>query len=190
MTTFEQQKQHQLSKGDMSKKGFIDEEIKFLVEKLNKMPEFYTTSSCAGRALLLEKKSAKKFDIDWIYSDHGGANLKKIKKVLENPPKNPVWLKQESAILHICCKDEAIAAKLLVVCKHSGFKHSGILSLGKRIIVQVLSSESLETIIADKGEVLVDDNYIKILVGEANKKMKQNKERIKRLYDNVLEKFG
>tara|TARA_Y100000310_G_C20702985_1_gene831819 strand:+ start:5847 stop:6416 length:570 start_codon:yes stop_codon:yes gene_type:complete len=188
--TFEEQKQHQLQKKDQSLQGEIDKEILFLVNKLNELPMFYTTSSCAGRTLLLSRTSDKKFDVKWIYKDHKEANLKKIKKALENPPNNPVWLKQESAIVHICCKNLETAEKLLIICKHTGFKFSGILSVGKRIIVEVMSSENIETLVADKETLLISKEYLTRMVEECNKKMKRNKARIQRFHDGVVEEFA
>tara|TARA_Y100000310_G_scaffold325725_1_gene389622 strand:- start:1902 stop:2474 length:573 start_codon:yes stop_codon:yes gene_type:complete len=184
---FDQKKAHQLSKKDMSKKGFIDKEIKPLVDQINNMKNLYTTSSCAGRTLLLEKKSDKKFDIAWIYCDHNQASLKKIKEILKNPPKSPVWIKQEPAIIHICCRDLKVAEKLLVICKHTGFKYSGIISIGKRITIEVLSSENLETIISENNTLLVSQDYLKRIVKECNAKMKRNKQRLERFSLGIKE---
>jgi|TARA_B100002003_G_C14128653_1_gene542869 tRNA wybutosine-synthesizing protein 3 len=187
--SFEEQKKVQLEKKDASIQGEIDIEIRYLVDKLNEYPFFYTTSSCAGRTLLLSKKSDKKFNIQWIYKDHKEANLKKIQETLKELPDNPVWIKQESAILHICCKDMETAERLLVICKNTGFKFSGILSTKKRIIVQVMSSENLETIVADKKQLLISEEYLIRLVDECNKRMERNISRIKRLHDGIVEEF-
>ncbi len=182
MEPFDEQKQRQLAKDDLSKKGAIDEGIRPLVELINSLKNYYTTSSCAGRTVLLVKKSEKKFDTSWLYIDHQGADAEKIKDLLSQPPKHPVWLKQESAIVHLCCRNLKAAEKILIICKESGFKHSGILSLGKRIIVQVLSSENIETIVAAQGKLLVSEEYLQVLVDECNKKMERNRQRLQRLY--------
>lgn len=43
-----------LSKADLSRKGSVDEDAAEVVELLNSREEFFTTSSCAGRILLLD----------------------------------------------------------------------------------------------------------------------------------------
>ena len=51
---FEQQKKTVLSKLDKSKKGSIDKGILKLVNTINKNSNYYTTSTCSGRIILLE----------------------------------------------------------------------------------------------------------------------------------------
>ncbi|MBU4242426.1 MAG: hypothetical protein KKF52_04295, partial [Nanoarchaeota archaeon] len=41
---------------DKSPQGHIDEDIKPLLEKINKHKEYETTSSCSGRIVLLENQ--------------------------------------------------------------------------------------------------------------------------------------
>ncbi|MBW2966012.1 hypothetical protein KY342_02835, partial [Candidatus Woesearchaeota archaeon] len=50
---FENQKKTFLKKIDKSKKGGIDKEIIPLVNKINNSRNYYTTSSCSGRIVLL-----------------------------------------------------------------------------------------------------------------------------------------
>ena len=51
---FQQQKTKQLSKSDKSNIGKWDSKIKCLCNKINKKRDYYTTSSCAGRVVLLK----------------------------------------------------------------------------------------------------------------------------------------
>nr|BAG57557.1 unnamed protein product [Homo sapiens] len=44
-----------LSKADLSRKGSVDEDVVELVQFLNMRDQFFTTSSCAGRILLLDR---------------------------------------------------------------------------------------------------------------------------------------
>lgn len=47
-------KAQSLIKADLSRKGSVDEDAVEVVELLNSREEFFTTSSCAGRILLLD----------------------------------------------------------------------------------------------------------------------------------------
>lgn len=51
---FKRWKAQCLSKADLSRKGSVDEDVIELVQLLNAREQFFTTSSCAGRILLLD----------------------------------------------------------------------------------------------------------------------------------------
>ncbi len=53
MKSFVQQKKSTLSKLDKSSKGDWDKKIVNLCEKINSLENFYTTSSCSGRIVLI-----------------------------------------------------------------------------------------------------------------------------------------
>ena len=81
---FAKEKSDFLKKKDKSKKGSIDKDIIGIVNLINSKKDFYTTSSCAGRIVLLEMKSRKKNDCNWIFSKHDKVNLKEIIDTLKN----------------------------------------------------------------------------------------------------------
>ena len=49
-------------------------------------------------------------------------------------------------------------------------------------MVEIIGTESMETIIAKKGKLLVTDDYLKLLLDEANKKLKRNCKKLEELY--------
>lgn len=179
---FEKEKKDFLIKKDKSKKGIIDKEIKNLIDYINSLDNYYTTSSCSGRILLLVKKSDKKQDASFLFSSHSKVNFIQIKNKLKKISKYPIYFKQEPAIFHVCCKTIEDAQKLVDIARFVGFKRTGIQSTRKKINVEIGSSEIIDAIIAENGKLLVTDDYLKILVREANKKLKKNKEKIKRFY--------
>jgi len=175
--TFENQKKVFLEKLDKSKKGQIDKEIIPLVKKINKNPNYYTTSSCSGRIVLItkDKKPAK-----WLFISHSKVSLNQIKKVKVTD----AYFKQEPFIIHIACKTLEHAQKLLNIAREVGFKRSGIQSIRKNII-EITETEHLNTPIAEKGNILIDDTYLKILIKEANNKLKQTRAKIKRFQKKI-----
>ena len=52
--TFSQWKKQCLNKLDVSKKGSVDEDIAHVVSLLNSCEEYFTTSSCSGRVILID----------------------------------------------------------------------------------------------------------------------------------------
>ena len=184
--TFETNKKTFLLKLDKSKKGSIDKNIKPLINKINKSPNYYTTSSCSGRIVLISKSSERKQDAEWLLVSHTPINFKQVKKALCCLPKTAVWFRFEPLILHVTSRTLEDAQQLLSIAKDIGFKRSGIQSTKRKITLEIASTEIIDTIIADKGSLLVTDDYLKILIKQANKKLKRNNDRIKKFYNLFL----
>jgi tRNA wybutosine-synthesizing protein 3 len=183
---FLQRKQAVLSKSDKSSIGKWDEKIKSLCDKINSDDNFYTTSSCSGRVVLMveqEKKSPDLFlevshDIisyDWI--------KKSLKKISDDKKfKNKlIKFKLEQPILHIICRDLTSASEILDKALHIGFRRSGINSVGKRILLELNSTERLEFPIIQNGKVLVDEDFLKLIVQLSNEKLETGWRKIERL---------
>ncbi|XP_017387158.1 tRNA wybutosine-synthesizing protein 3 homolog isoform X3 [Cebus imitator] len=157
-----------LSKADLSRKGSVDEDVVELVQFLNMRDEFFTTSSCAGRILLLD----------------GIVALKKAN--------GDATLKFEPFVLHVQCRQLQDAQILHSVAIDSGFRNSGI-TVGKRgkTMLAVRSTHGLEVPLSHKGKLMVTEEYIDFLLNVANQKMEENKKRIERFYNclqHVLER--
>ncbi len=183
---FEKEKKGCLNKIDRSKKGSIDKKIKELVDLINSLKDYYTTSSCSGRILLIKRpKSGKKCDVDFLLASHNNVSFKEIKSCLKNIPKQDLWFRQESMILHVACRTIENAQKILDLSTLTGFKHSGIITTRKKIIVEIIGSEQFDTIIAKHGRVFANDDHLSLLVDEANKKLEINNRKIKKFYNLV-----
>lgn len=173
---FQAEKEKILSKVDMSKKGYVDDEIKDIVDEINGKEDYCTTSSCAGRITLLERKSSKKIDAKWLYSSHSPVEFQDIRKYFKS--KSDVWLMQESCIIHVFCRTLEAAELLLRACREAGFKRSGIIALKNKIMIESMGNEKVETIVMKNGKLLADDDFLKILIEESNLRMKKNREKM------------
>jgi len=187
--SFDKEKKEFLGKKDKSIKGSIDIKIKSLVDKINSLDDFFTTSSCSGRIILLVRHSSGRKDKSgWIFTSHKKASFEEMKKYLINLPTDDVWFKMEAAILHVACKDIEKAKKFLNLARDTGFRRSGIISLGKnRISMELISTENIDTIVGRGGKLLIDDSYLKELIKEGNKKLEKSWEKIKKLLSKINE---
>ncbi len=233
---FAKEKSDFLKKKDKSKKGSIDKDIVGIVNLINSKKAYYTTSSCAGRIVLLEMKSKKKNECDWIFTKHDKVKFNEIdntlnnyfnktkSKILELPldastneetcfesmpnyrnklarssvmaekrdralnlqsrsnnsritkNKNRIWFKQQPLILHVACRNLDAANKLLEISRKI-FRRAGIIGITKRkVMIELIGDERIETIIADK-DFVADDNYIKQLIKYANENFMNNKKK-------------
>jgi tRNA wybutosine-synthesizing protein 3 len=181
---FSEQKKKTLSKADKSKKGEIDSDILDIVNYINSKENFYTTSSCSGRIVVLSKKTGKKYDCDWLFTSHSQIGFEELKPIIAKPSEYKIWFREEPMILHVCCKSLADANHLLKIAK-TVYKRAGIISTDKRIIVEIIGSEFMDTIISKDGTMLVSEDYVKVLIEEANLKLASNKAGLKRFYDTL-----
>ena len=179
--SFTQRKMEVLKKLDKSSKGDWDKPILKLCEKINKLENCYTTSSCSGRVLLMvdqEKKAKGLFN--WVC--HKKFTLKELTKEIEKLPKNkPIKFKQDPCILHIACRTIKDAQTLYDKAKNIGWKRSGLISFDKRIVLEINSTEKLEFPIMQKSKPLVDNNFLKAIAKDSNAKLKRGWLKIKKL---------
>lgn len=83
MNKFQQRKKNTLSKEDKSFIGKWDEKIAPLCKKINSFENYYTTSSCSGRILLMIDAEKKGKDL-FIFVSHKKISFKQLKEELEN----------------------------------------------------------------------------------------------------------
>lgn len=179
---FNKKKKEILSKEDKSRKGSVDKRIKSLCEVMNNSADFATSSSCAGRILLLKTfKLKNKLPKAWIWVTHEKTTLKEVKRALEEyNEESPLQFKQESAILHVYCGTLENAETLMNAARESGFKRSGIITTKKQIVVEVICREHVTVPIYDK-KLLVTEEYLRYLIAEANRKLEKSWKAIKTL---------
>jgi len=184
LSQFTIDKKNQLEKSDKSSIGGWDEKIAGLCNKINKKKNYYTTSSCAGRVVLL-KYSDEKIEDAFLFRTHSKISFKEIKKVLENLKYDKiVEFQQTACIMHVACLTLEDAQLLVNKAKESGWKRSGIMG-GKRNMVELHSTESMSFPIMNNGKVLVDDEFLKLVVDMANDKLERTWKKIKRLNNKI-----
>ncbi|BBN02828.1 tRNA wybutosine-synthesizing protein 3 [Marchantia polymorpha subsp. ruderalis] len=184
---------------DKSRKGGVDAPIADLIRRINSHPEFYTTSSCSGRVSLFldqpcaaplgddvpdsSKEKVKKGG-DWIFVSHEAAAEDDVVNAVNQRyaahQKGLLVFRFEPFILALECSSLAASQQLVTCAMASGFRESGITSAGKRFILAVRCSIRMEVPIADEGELLVTEEYLRYLTRLANKKMVLNQQRIDR----------
>uniref|UniRef100_A0A8C0WM02 tRNA wybutosine-synthesizing protein 3 homolog n=1 Tax=Castor canadensis TaxID=51338 RepID=A0A8C0WM02_CASCN len=131
---FHRWKEQCLSKADLSRKGSVDEDVVGLVQLLNAREQFFTTSSCAGRVLLLDGVidgfQVQKQNCCWLLVTHKPCVKEDVMVALKKANGDAV-LKFEPFVLHVQCRQLEDAQILHSVAVDSGFRNSGI-TVGKR----------------------------------------------------------
>lgn len=187
--TFSQWKRQSLNKVDLSKKGAVDGDIEHVVSLLNSCEEFFTTSSCSGRTILIdgaaESTHVQKQDCVWLFVSHQKCKPDELMSALSRSRGDAV-MKFEPFVLHVQCRRLHDAQLVHSVAINSGFRNSGLtVSKTGKIITAVRSTHGLEVPLSHEGKILVEDEYIHFLTQVANQKMEENLRRIHRFYQNL-----
>ncbi|CAN8022203.1 unnamed protein product [Ixodes persulcatus] len=154
---FAKEKREILQAADLSRKGAIDARIEHVVEHLNAHPQYYTTSSCSGRTVLLSEVREASFSPGSAIADNVGRLLLSKPNLQDSSgdtvrKKGCVWLnvshellgqgelelslsshtgsavlKFEPFILHVRCHTLEDARKLLATSIGAGCRNSGIM---------------------------------------------------------------
>jgi len=180
LKNFLHDKKQFLRKPDKSMAGGIDKAILSLVKKINSSKDYFTTSSCAGRIVLMPE-TGKKQEKVFLFVSHNPISAEKVLSSLK-PVKNIVYLKHEPCIMHVACKSIDKALQLVSQARNAGWKKSGIISIKPgKVMCELVSTEILAAPIADKGNIIIDNNYLKILLKECNNKLALTRQKIKQL---------
>jgi tRNA wybutosine-synthesizing protein 3 len=171
---FSNQKKQALGKKDKSSKKEIDEKAREIVEEINKNKFMFTTSSCSGRAILIREKGRKQKKAiirDWHEKIKFNFFVDELKKLKSK--KEIIYFKFEPPIYHIVCFNPDVAAKIVNIARQIGFKKSGFY-YGKRgfPLAEIRGSEEISMPIFYK-KILVDENFLRVLIKEVNKKFSQ-----------------
>jgi tRNA wybutosine-synthesizing protein 3 len=147
--------------------------------------EFFTSSSCAGRIILLqlpkdENKKEASFHRKW----HRKVREKELWQGIKAETKGELWFKLDSFILHIGAGYLEDARKILGCMKKAGVRRGGIIvAKPGKFLVEMQGTQTIAFPVKKGKEVLVGKDFMKYNLDRANKKLAQNYEMLKRLED-------
>ncbi len=171
----------------------IDKKAMPIVEKINKLEDFFTTSSCSGRIVILEIPSfGKKRRARFLGKWHRKVKIEEVKEALKKASKGEIWFLVQSPIFHISTISMGNVKKLLTIANHSGFKYSSIKAFNGKFIVEVLGTERIDAPLGIDGKIFINEPYLKILTDIANKmieRMEKNLKRFERNLDTLSQKI-
>lgn len=174
--------------------GEVDEEILPIVEGINSDTNYFTTSSCAGRIVLLEiPELGDKENALFLGKWHNEVTEKEVLAAFSKAKENTtIFLLAQSPIIHVRCKTLKSAVKLRNLAVESGLKYSTIKSLTlsskdepTKMVVEILSSENIHVPIARNKKLFASQDYMSFLVENANKALRRAREKLERFRANI-----
>jgi tRNA wybutosine-synthesizing protein 3 len=170
--------------------GKADQRMIKLCRFVNSTKNFFTSSSCAGRIALLSvqsigKKQPKAFHRKW----HRKVTLKEVVEGLEEKAsEKELWFKLDPFILHIGTDNLENARTILKCMRLAGIKRGGImLAKEEKFIVELQGTHTISLPIRNNDVALVDKEYLSFIIKQANDKLTDNYERLKR-FEQVCRK--
>jgi tRNA wybutosine-synthesizing protein 3 len=181
---FKMLKKHHTSTFEKAKKdGKMDLEFIPLCDFITTTKEFFTSSCCAGRIVLvgLDKKESKKesaFHRKW----HRKVSFDEVKEGVEKYAGEVLWFKQEPFIFHVVASNLENAKKLLVASGNAGAKKSGInVAKEGKFLIEMLGAHNITLPIKENGKIMISDNALNYIVKKANQKFVKNQQALKKL---------
>ena len=144
---------------------------------------FFTSSTCSGRIVLLnvneqETKKEAAFHAKW----HRQVEFPELWEALNKKSTEELWFKMEPFIIHIGTGTYKNAEKLLEVMKKCGIKRGGIQVLKEgKIILELSGTQHLSCPAKKEDKILITQEYASEILFRANKKLAKNYQ--------LLEKF-
>lgn len=174
----------------------VDEPIIYLLKLINSLDDYYTTSSCAGRVILLHEFGTRKIDTNFIIKEHdkidisGLLSKELLNEIFSNGFRGRIWLNQEPFIIHIVARNLERGIEMLNLGLKAGLKHSGIFVFKKgRYILELNGTQQMSVPIFDQGKILISKSYFIYLLKLSNQKLQKNKEMRKRFESLVKKHF-
>lgn len=188
MNIFDKRKQDILGKKDKSFIGGWDKKIVGLCEKLNKSKNYYSTSSCSGRVVLMFDSNKKTYGL-FLKLYHGVVGFDEFKgdlqKIVGKSKGKIINFKQEPCGLHVACKTLQDAQSLVDRARKIGWKKSGVISSDRRFIVEMFGTGVLGFPIIKDEKILVDDVFLKEILKISNENLKKSWDQIEKLRKSI-----
>ncbi|NJE42885.1 hypothetical protein [Thermococcus sp. GR6] len=167
--------------------GKVDEDIIPLLEKINSLENYFTTSSCSGRISVMEMPEfGDKVNAAWLGKWHREVTLEEVLDAIGRHSKGQLWFLVRSPILHVAARTMEDAVKLLNLAIGLGFKYSNIKSVShKKLLVEIRSTERMDVPLGENGELWVSDEYIARIVEMGNAQVRRFKGKLKRLKGEI-----
>lgn len=147
----------------------VDNGILPIIKIINKSGNYYTSSSCFGRIVLLEiPEIGNKKEAEFLGKWHRKIRVNELLSSIKNATNGQIWILTQSPIIHIGAKTNIAAEKILKTAISCGFKNSGIKSIGKKIIVEICSTERLDSPIGIDGVILCEKDHLSLLTNISN----------------------
>ena len=160
----------------------FDIEVLDFVNILNSHDQYYTTSSCAGRFVILSKSSFRgKYTSYFVFKSHSPPiDFRLVLQALKQPFSGYLYINVEPPTFHVACKTIEDAIQLHQSAIDSNIGYSMFKTIKKSIVVEIRGTGMLYIPIGFNSTILVSDDYIKHIIQLSNEILTDEQARIKK----------
>jgi tRNA wybutosine-synthesizing protein 3 len=163
-----------------------------VLQRINALDDFFTTSSCAGRIVVIHlPEVGAKREAVFVGKWHRAVALEEVSAAIAAAPASTdgaLWFIVQAPILHVACRTVEKAAALLQLALDAGFKYSGMKGLARtagRVVVEVMSTERMDVPLAAAGTTFYTERYLAFIVSTANALLTRGKVKLERFYASL-----
>lgn len=159
----------------------VDSAILPLLTVINSLEEYYTSSSCAGRIVLLEiPEIGDKQQATFLGKWHRPITINEVRLCFKKYHNHYLWMLAQPPIFHIGAASIDAADSMIKYAVASGFKNSGLRSLQKKIILEVCSTERLDAPLGKNGSILCTEQLLRLCIEHANTVLQKSQQKLYR----------
>lgn len=168
------------------KENKVDSGILPIINIINLSEDYYTSSSCFGRIVLLEIPSiGNKKEAKFLGKWHRTINVDELISASKKAENGQLWLLAQSPIIHIVAKTNNSADKILKIAIACGLKNSGIKSIGQKVVVEICSTERLDSPVGKDRVFFCNQEHLNLLVNISNKIMKKSTLKLQKFKEKI-----
>jgi tRNA wybutosine-synthesizing protein 3 len=169
-----------------------DDEVMPVLQRINALDDFFTTSSCSGRIVVISlPEIGAKREAAFIGKWHRAVMREEVIAALAEAPASAtgaLWFIVQPPILHIACRTAEKATALLRLALDAGFKYSGMKGIPANtdtVVVEVMSTERMDVPLAAAGTTFYTEAYLDFIVSKANLMLTRGKAKLKRFHESL-----
>lgn len=165
----------------------VDIEIIDLINIINKFDEYYTTSSCAGRIVILSKDNFRgKYSAKFLFKTHSPlTSIDAIHDVLKMEFSGQLHYNVEPPTFHIAAKTLEGAIKIHDLAINSSLGYSMFKTIKKSIIVELRGTGQLQMPIGLNNKILINKDHLEFVFKLGNDILSSEQERIRTFQDQI-----
>ncbi len=150
---------------------------------VSRTKNFFTSSSCAGRIILLQlPEDESKKDACFHRKWHRKIKEKELWEGINAESKGNLWFKLDPFILHIGANTIENARTILKIMKETGIKRGGIIvAKPGKFLIELQGTQVMSFPVKKEKEAVIDKEYMNYALGIANKKLERNYALLKKL---------
>ncbi len=162
--------------------GKVDPQMQSLCSFIAGTQNYYTSSCCSGRIMLLEKRGDAKKENFFHRKWHRNISKEELAEGFGEKVRGELWFKVEPFILHIGCASLGDSRKVLCAMKKAGVKRGGIIIADEgKFLIELQGTERMSFPAKKGGAKLLGQAYLSKILPKANSMLSKNYARLERL---------